>query len=195
MKKLVSILTIVLVFTFSSSLAEAHPGRTDSSGGHNCSAKSKAKGLCTGYHYHHSGSTTTKKPTSKPAKQVAKPVLKTVDVYIDNNRKNYNPKAYVKNGTTLVPMRAIFEDLGATVHYDSSKKLITAYKGSKKISLGVGNKNGYVTTGGIGSTISLSAPAETYNSSTMVPLRFIGEALDASVKWDSSSSKVLITTK
>lgn len=30
----------------------AHSGRTDSSGGHNCSEKSKKKGLCTGYHSH-----------------------------------------------------------------------------------------------------------------------------------------------
>lgn len=35
----------------------AHSGRTDSSGGHNCSAKSQSKGLCTGYHYHNEGAT------------------------------------------------------------------------------------------------------------------------------------------
>nr|WP_144028478.1 YHYH domain-containing protein [Paenibacillus ferrarius] len=34
----------------------AHSGRTDANGGHNCSAASKAKGLCTGYHYHNGGS-------------------------------------------------------------------------------------------------------------------------------------------
>jgi hypothetical protein len=33
----------------------AHSGRTDSSGGHNCSAKSVSKGLCSGYHNHNSG--------------------------------------------------------------------------------------------------------------------------------------------
>ena len=30
----------------------SHSGRTDSNGGHNCSAKSQQKGLCSGYHYH-----------------------------------------------------------------------------------------------------------------------------------------------
>ena len=34
--------------------AEAHSGRTDSNGGHNCSEQSKRKGLCYGYHYHRS---------------------------------------------------------------------------------------------------------------------------------------------
>jgi hypothetical protein len=50
----------------------AHSGRTDGSGGHNCSAKSQAKGLCTGYHYHNGGgssggSTPAPAPTPKPA--------------------------------------------------------------------------------------------------------------------------------
>lgn len=48
----------------------AHSGRTDSSGGHNCSAKSQAKGLCTGYHYHNGGgssSGSTPAPAPKPA--------------------------------------------------------------------------------------------------------------------------------
>ena len=34
------------------SLSQAHSGRTDSDGGHNCSESSKKKGLCYGYHKH-----------------------------------------------------------------------------------------------------------------------------------------------
>lgn len=48
------VLTFILITTFSQS-AYAHSGRTDANGGHNCSASSKAKGLCTGYHYHNGG--------------------------------------------------------------------------------------------------------------------------------------------
>ena len=36
----------------SDDLVIGHSGRLDSNGGHNCSEKSKRKGLCTGYHYH-----------------------------------------------------------------------------------------------------------------------------------------------
>ena len=46
MKKLIF---IVLLFTLNTSVL-AHSGRTDANGGHNCSEKSKRKGLCTGYH-------------------------------------------------------------------------------------------------------------------------------------------------
>lgn len=49
------LLTFIVTLTLSQSVY-AHSGRTDSSGGHNCSAKSIAKGLCSGYHYHNGGS-------------------------------------------------------------------------------------------------------------------------------------------
>ncbi|MDN8592618.1 YHYH domain-containing protein [Paenibacillus sp. 11B] len=52
MKKVVIIILSLVVLIGVSSSAYAHPGRLDKNGGHNCSAKSKQKGLCTGYHYH-----------------------------------------------------------------------------------------------------------------------------------------------
>ncbi|MCA0149698.1 YHYH domain-containing protein [Rossellomorea vietnamensis] len=59
----------LLFLLFFGSIAFAHSGRTDSSGGHNCSDKSKAKGLCTGYHSHNGGGTSSS--TSSPASQPA----------------------------------------------------------------------------------------------------------------------------
>lgn len=56
---IILIMFSVFAFSFSfSSISFAHSGRTDSNGGHNCSQKSKDKGLCSGYHYHNGGSTT-----------------------------------------------------------------------------------------------------------------------------------------
>ena len=54
MEKKVFLFTLLFVLLFGT-FASAHSGRTDSSGGHNCSEKSKAKGLCTGYHNHNGG--------------------------------------------------------------------------------------------------------------------------------------------
>lgn len=45
------ILLLLVISSMASNLL-AHSGRTDSSGGHNCSPKSISKGLCSGYHYH-----------------------------------------------------------------------------------------------------------------------------------------------
>lgn len=52
MRKLLVTCIAVALLVGTSSSAFAHSGRTDKNGGHNCSAKSKQKGLCTGYHYH-----------------------------------------------------------------------------------------------------------------------------------------------
>ena len=66
MNKIILVLTVLLI----SAPSFGHSGRTDSSGGHNCSQKSQDKGLCTGYHYH-----------GKPeVDQVEKPVIAKVEV-------------------------------------------------------------------------------------------------------------------
>ncbi|HWO78426.1 MAG TPA: YHYH domain-containing protein [Bacillus sp. (in: firmicutes)] len=50
------VVIIILLFAFLfSPFVSAHSGRTDSNGGHNCSEKSQAKGLCSSYHYHNGG--------------------------------------------------------------------------------------------------------------------------------------------
>ncbi|MDQ0113845.1 YHYH domain-containing protein [Paenibacillus harenae] len=74
MKKLVSIilLSVMLVSMIMPTIALAHSGRTDSSGGHNCSDKSKAKGLCTGYHYHNGGSSSSESSSSNTTTQITK---------------------------------------------------------------------------------------------------------------------------
>jgi len=176
--------------------ADAHPGRLDSNGGHNCSEKSKAKGLCSGYHYHNNGNGTEattnvnqKTPTSQSKPE---PVLSTVDVYINSVKQYYNPSAYIKNGTSLVPMKAIFVSLGATVSYDNATKQVTAYKDNKKIVIGIGNKKAYVNSNGVTTTINLNHAAEIYKGTTMVPLRFVSESLDAGITFDGA---VYITTK
>ena len=50
MKKI--LLPIVVLALLGAMGAISHGGGLDKKGGHNCSAKSKKKGLCTGYHYH-----------------------------------------------------------------------------------------------------------------------------------------------
>lgn len=83
MKKWSLLFVLLLFFSFSLS-AEAHPGRTDSSGGHNCTAKSVAKGLCTEYHYHNGGSSSSPQTTPSTTPKIQEPV--------------YNPKIYYDNG-------------------------------------------------------------------------------------------------
>ena len=84
---------------------------------------------------------------------------------------------------TLVPLRSIFEELGATVIWEQSTKTIIANKNTTNISLKIGAKTSTVN----GQSISIDVPAQIINGATLVPLRFISEALGATVKWDSKT--------
>jgi hypothetical protein len=86
----------------------------------------------------------------------------------------------VMNGRTLVPMRDIFEALGATVQWNAGTRDVTAKRGAKTVWLQIGNRVAQVD----GNRTPLDQAALLYNGSTMVPLRFVSEALGANVMWN-----------
>lgn len=94
----------------------------------------------------------------------------------------------MENGTTLVPLRAIFQALGATVNWDGSTQTIVANKDQTEVKLQIGQKTAYRN----GESVSLEVPGKIIKESTMVPLRFVSEALGASVGWDGSTQTITI---
>jgi hypothetical protein len=85
----------------------------------------------------------------------------------------------VENGTTLVPMRVIFEALNASVDYNSNEKSITAKRDTITVLLVLGDTKAYVN----GVEKTLAVPAKAVNNRTMVPLRFVSEALGEKVDY------------
>ena len=95
----------------------------------------------------------------------------------------------IEEGSTLVPMRAIFEALGAQVTWDGSTKTVMAVKGNTTLELAIG---GDVKVNG--QKLDINAQAKVYDGSTMVPLRFVGESLGAKVGWNPDTKTITITT-
>ncbi|MFB7155703.1 MULTISPECIES: copper amine oxidase N-terminal domain-containing protein [unclassified Lysinibacillus] len=95
------------------------------------------------------------------------------------------------NGRTMLPMRSIFESLNATIAWDASSQTVTASRGNTTIKLKVGSKKAIVN----GKESFLDSPAIIINSTTMVPVRFIGESLNLPVEWDSTLRLVNINTE
>jgi len=93
-----------------------------------------------------------------------------------------------KEGRVSVPMRDIFEALGADVGWEKETKTITATRGSKEIILQIGNKEAYID----GEKITIDVAPEIVKGSTMVPIRFVTEALGSKVFWDNDSQTVMI---
>ena len=112
----------------------------------------------------------------------------TPKVFVGGQKMVFDVPPTVQNGTTLVPMRAIFETLGATVDY--SNGLITGTKGDTTIKLRINSK----TATKNGQAITLAVPAKTINGRTMVPLRFIAESLDKNVDYDGQYQTISIYT-
>jgi hypothetical protein len=93
-------------------------------------------------------------------------------------------------GTVLVPLRGVFEKLGANVAYDPPTKTILAVKGATSVSLALGSATAQVN----GQARTLAVPAQAVNGTTLVPLRFVSEALGADVAWRPASRTVVIST-
>lgn len=111
-----------------------------------------------------------------------------ISVILNGSKLLFKQSPVIENGTTLVPMRAIFEAMGATVDWDNENKTVTSVKDSITIKLTLDNIIALVND----KEISLAVPAKLINGNTMVPLRFISESLGAEVKWDGESKTVII---
>lgn len=107
---------------------------------------------------------------------------------------NGSPVAFESQGPVmsgervLVPLRGVLEKLGAEVNWDPGTQTVSARRGADVVRLGIGQRTAAVN----GKPVDLDVPAQIMNGSTMVPLRFVGEALGQSVHWDASTYTVEI---
>ncbi len=95
-----------------------------------------------------------------------------------------------ENGITLVPLRVISENLGATVNYDAKTKQITLIKDTQNVTLTLGQKVALVN----GTSKTLGQAPKTVTNTTMVPLRFVSENLNCKVDWDNQTKLITITS-
>ena len=94
------------------------------------------------------------------------------------------------NNSVLVPLRGVFEEIGANVLWNQAKQEVTATKGDRTIRLVIGERFADVA----GRAVQLAVPAQVKNGSTLVPLRFLSEALGAQVRWNPNSMMVAVNT-
>lgn len=113
-----------------------------------------------------------------------------ISVFVDGNPLRSDQPPVMIGGRTFVPLRGIFEALGATVVWDGATRTVRAQRDATSVELTLGSYQARVN----GQGVSLDAPARSVGGRTMVPLRFIGEALGAGVDWRASTRTVLITS-
>ncbi|WP_239618080.1 copper amine oxidase N-terminal domain-containing protein [Cohnella mopanensis] len=97
----------------------------------------------------------------------------------------------VNGGYTLVPLRGIFEALGARVQWNQKAQTVTGTKGDTTIVLKLGASTATINN----KTVTLDASARSIGGRTMVPIRFVSESLGDDVSWNKNTQSVVITTK
>lgn len=117
---------------------------------------------------------------------------KAIYIFLDGKKMVFKLQQPLNmDGRVLVPLRDIFEALGAKIEWEDTTKTVTAQKGdvlvTYKIGSLTGNRNNEI--------IQIPVPGQLVEGTTLIPLRFVGEALGAAVSWDEHSRTVLISSK
>lgn len=111
-----------------------------------------------------------------------------LSVTINGTTATFNPPPIERAGRVFVPLRGVFERLGASVVYQGG--VINATGNNRNISLKIGSTS--ATVDGVTKTID-TAPF-IVGASTYVPLRFVSEALGAGVNYDGTNQIVALQT-
>ena len=122
------------------------------------------------------------------AKTVIKLIIGMGYISIDGKNILIDAPPYIKDGTTMVPLRVITEQFGASLDWNAADKRITLRRGDDIIICRIGRKDAVVNGK---STEMLQAP-EITNDRTMVPIRFMSEMFGAKVEWDGETKTVTI---
>lgn len=116
-------------------------------------------------------------------------VSKDVRVKLDGHLLNFDVNPMIINNRTLVPFRRILEALGSEVGWNGLTRTVTATKDSLNIKLKIDSKDAFINE----EKTELDVPATIVNGRTLIPARFISEALGCEVGWDNTTRTVMIS--
>jgi len=114
-----------------------------------------------------------------------------IRVVVDGERLAVKVPPVEVAGRVLVPIREIFERLGAEVWFAEATRTVHVRRGEMAVRLVVGGTVAWVND----RPTPLDVPVSVIRGRVMVPLRFVSEALGAVVEWDGASRTVSITSR
>lgn len=112
-----------------------------------------------------------------------------ITVLLDGQPLTFDVPPVIMNSRTMVPMRAIFEALGAKVQWSAENETVVGMsKSDKRVTTTIGSDIAIVE----GEPVKIDAPPVIVNGRTLVPLRFISENFDCEVGWNADTYTVSI---
>ena len=112
-----------------------------------------------------------------------------IKIFVNGEKVEADVPPVIIEDRTMVPVRAIFEALGAEVEWDDATKTVVSQLGDSTVTMQIGNKE--ITVNGEGKEIDV--PAQILNDRTLVPVRAVSESYGAEVNWDPETRTVTVT--
>jgi len=112
-----------------------------------------------------------------------------IHVVLDGKKLTFDVPPQMMNGRTLVPLRAIFEEMGAAIEWDGALQTVTAKKGDTVVTLTIGDTSPTIN----GKVVPIDQPGIIIDSRTLAPLRFVAEAFGGTVEWSIPDNTAKIT--
>lgn len=132
--------------------------------------------------------TPTAEPTEQPTSEPTQPPKEGITIIIGGKQIAAEEKLITVNDRVLVPMRVIFEELGAEVAWENETRTVTATRDGDTVVLRIGEE--WFTKNG--SIMGMDVPSMIYHDWTYVPLWAVSEALERTVNWDDVTKTVTI---
>ncbi|MGV3613857.1 MAG: copper amine oxidase N-terminal domain-containing protein [Fimbriimonas sp.] len=128
-----------------------------------------------------------KRATRTP--KAAPPANAPIKVTVDEDPVAFPDQGpMMRSSRVLVPLRGVFEKMGATVDWNRESNTITATGNGRTVVLPLGSMSATVD----GKKLALDQPAAVVGGRALVPLRFLGESLGATVDWRASDMTVAV---
>ncbi|WP_018758013.1 stalk domain-containing protein [Paenibacillus terrigena] len=122
-------------------------------------------------------------------------VQKPVSVEFNGETIQLNNGVIIQNGQAFIPLRSVFEKIGAEIGWDMATKISTLEQknADPAVSIRIDFRSGEVTKNG--EKVTLLNKPFVLQSTAYLPLRFISEALGAKVEWNQEVGKIVISMK
>ncbi len=114
-----------------------------------------------------------------------------ISVTLNGETLTFDVRPQLIDNRTMVPLRKIFEAMGAVVDWNDDTQTVTATKGNERVIATINSKNVYIN----GEAKTLDVPPMVIDDRTLVPVRFVAEAFGANVEWNEATQTVVIGTK
>lgn len=131
--------------------------------------------------------TTTVQGNTEIILQIGNPLMAVNGTEKEIDNEGTTP--LIQNGRTLLPVRAIIEEIGGSVAWNGEKKEVTLSCGDDEIKLTIDNTDAFQN----GNKVVLDTAPTIIGDRTMLPIRFIAESFKFDVKWEAETQKVIIT--